>query len=70
MGRPIHSTINLLHGRRATFSNGMIQLMIIKSLTICIFGRVCGSQIIMENMWRDLTILWSDKDNSVGRPKC
>lgn len=40
--------------------------MIIESLAIRTFGRVCGSQMVMENRSRDLKILWSEEDNLVG----
>ena len=42
--------------------------MIVESLAIPILGRVCGSQIVMENRSRDLTILWSDEDSLIGNP--
>ena len=54
---------------RAGISNDMIQFMIIENLAICIFGSMCGSQMVMENRCQDLIILWIDQDNLVGRPK-
>ena len=54
---------------RARFSNDMIQFMLVESWAIRIFGSECESMLVMEKMWRDLAILWSDKDNMVGRPK-
>lgn len=47
----------------------MIQYMIVVSLETRIFCRLYGSQVIMENRWLHLKILWSDMDNLVDRPK-
>lgn len=66
---PISMTTNLLHGKGPKSQNDMIQFMIIKSLAICNFDRVRGSQMLMENRWRDFKILESDEDNLVGRSK-
>lgn len=43
---------------KAKLSINMIRFMIIKSLAIRIFGRVCGGiQMVMEIRWRNLTNL-------------
>lgn len=46
------------------------QFMIVESIAIRIFSRVCGSQMVKEKLWGDLTVMWSDKDNLVSGPKC
>ena len=51
---------------RARISNAMIQFMVIENLATFIFGRVFGSQRVMENGW-DLKIPRRDEDNLVGR---
>lgn len=51
---------------RVRISDQKIQFMIIESLAVRIFGQMCGSQVIMENILRDLKILWKDEDNLVG----
>lgn len=61
-----HLLDSLFHGRGPEISSDLIQFMIVKSLPIRILGRLCGSQVVMENMWWDLTILWNDEDNLVG----
>lgn len=68
MGRPIHSTACQSTRERARISDYKFEFKIIKSLAILILGCVCGSQMVMENRSRDLTILWSDEDNLIGNP--
>lgn len=72
MGQAIHSMAYRGTWERARILDYMIQYMnhmIIESLAIFIFFRLSGDQVVMENRWSDLTILRSDVDNSVGRPK-
>lgn len=66
MSRPIQSTAYQSTRERARISDHKIQLMRIEGLAIRIFGCV---QLVMENRSPDLTKLWSDEDNLVGRPK-
>lgn len=68
MGRSMHSTAYQGTRERARISVPKFRFMIIKILAIRISGRVCGRQMVMENRSRDLTSLWSDEDNLVGRP--
>ena len=51
--------------KRARISNEMIQFVIIISLATHNFCRVCESQ----DRWQDFSILWTDEDNLLGRPK-
>lgn len=48
----------------------MIQFMIVESLVIRTFCCVCGSHMVKEKLWRDLTVMWNDKDNLVIKPNC
>lgn len=61
--RQVHSLDSLSSGWGKSRGYGPAHLV------IRIFGRVCGSRIVMENRSRDLTVLWSDEENLVSRPK-
>lgn len=59
MGRPIHSTTYLLHGRaRILLSSRIWQYLF--------FGIMCGYQMVVKNRSQDLTILWSGADKYFG----
>ena len=68
MGLSIQSTYSATW-ERTRILNDIIQFMTIERLAICIFGSICGCQMVRENRSLDLTVLWIGEDDLVGRPE-
>lgn len=63
-------------GQGQKFASDLIQLMTIGDFKqFVLFGRVLwesgggGRQVVVEDRWWDLKIMWSDEDFLVGGPK-